>query len=199
MSGPAAADRRALLVVDVQTDFCPGGALAVPAGDGVIPTLNRVIEQAHTRGWAVYASRDWHPPDSGHFAAFGGRWPVHCLAGSPGAAFAPDLRLPADAVVISKGRSRLDAGYSVFEGTTDSGRLLVDDLKGRRIARLYVGGLATDYCVRASVLDACRAGFDVAVLTDAIAGLDPDGARRALRDMQAAGARLTSAGALEVF
>lgn len=199
MSGPAAADRRALLVVDVQTDFCPGGALAVPAGDGVIPTLNRVIEQAHTRGWAVYASRDWHPPGSGHFADFGGRWPVHCVAGSPGAAFAPDLRLPADAIVISKGRSRVDDGYSAFEGTTDSGRLLVDDLKGRRIARLYVGGLATDYCVRASVLDACRAGFDVAVLTDAIAGLDPDGARRALRDMQAAGARLTSAGALEVF
>ncbi len=199
MTGPAAADRRALLVVDVQSDFCPGGALAVPAGDGVIPTLNRVIEQAHTRGWAVYASRDWHPPDSGHFAAFGGRWPVHCVAGSPGAAFAPDLRLPADALVISKGRSRVDDGYSAFEGTTDSGRLLVDDLKGRRIARLYVGGLATDYCVRASVLDACRAGIDVAVLTDAIAGLDPDGARRALRDMQAAGARLTSSSALEVF
>jgi len=199
LTGPAATDRRALLVVDVQTDFCPGGALAVPAGDGVIPPLNRVIEQAHTRGWAVYASRDWHPPDSGHFAAFGGRWPIHCVAGSPGAAFARDLRLPADAIVISKGRSRVDDGYSALEGTTDSGRLLADDLKGRRIARLYVGGLATDYCVRASVLDACRAGLDVAVLTDAVAGLDPDGARRALRDMQAAGARLTSAGALEVF
>jgi nicotinamidase/pyrazinamidase len=187
----------ALLIVDAQVDFCPGGALPVPDGDAVIPALNDAIEHARASGWPVYASRDWHPPDSRHFGAFGGRWPVHCVAESPGASFPARLRLPADAVIVSKGQSRADDGYSAFEGTTRTGEPLLDDLRRRGIARLYVGGLATDYCVRASVLDACKAGFEVTVLEDAVAGLEPGTTRQALEDMRTAGARVMSAGALD--
>lgn len=178
----------ALLVVDVQNDFCPGGALPVPDGDRVIPVLNRLA--GRLAGAPVYASRDWHPPDTRHFQAFGGPWPVHCVAGTHGAELHPDLRLPAGAVVVSKGQDRGDDGYSAFEGTTPEGRRLPDDLRERHVTDLLVGGLATDYCVRASVLDACRAGFRVTVVTDAVAGIGRDDTVRALEEMRAAGARL---------
>lgn len=180
----------AVLVVDVQNDFCPGGALAVADGDRVIPVLNDVLERFADR--PVYASRDWHPPDTRHFKAFGGPWPVHCVAGTRGAELHPDLRLPADAVIVSKGQDRADDGYSAFEGTTPGGRRLPDDLRERGVTDLVVGGLATDYCVRASVLDACRAGLRVTVVTDAIAGISAEGTARALEEMRDAGARLVS-------
>jgi nicotinamidase/pyrazinamidase len=182
----------ALLLVDVQNDFCPGGALAVPEGDRVIPVLNRAIEQFAAGGHPVYASRDWHPADTNHFREFGGPWPPHCVAASPGARFHPQLRLPADVIVISKGQDRNDDGYSAFEGTTDRGRSLVEDLQARGISDLYVGGLATDYCVRATVLDARKAGFPVTVLTDGIAGIARENTARALDEMRAAGASLAS-------
>jgi len=182
----------ALLVIDVQNDFCPGGALAVPNGERVIPVLNRVIERFEAKGAPVYASRDWHPSDTTHFKAFGGPWPVHCVAGTPGAALHRDLNAPENAVIVSKGQDRGDAGYSAFDGVTADGRPLADDLRRRGVSKVYVGGLATDYCVRASVLDARRAGFDVTVLTDAIAGLTPDDSARALAEMTAAGASLAS-------
>ena len=178
----------AVLVVDVQNDFCPGGALAVPGGDRVIPVLNHVIERF--AGQPVYASRDWHPPDTRHFQAFGGPWPVHCVAGTRGAELHPDLRLPRGAMIVSKGQDRKDDGYSAFEGTTAEGRTLPDDLRAKNVTDLVVGGLATDYCVRASVLDACRAGFRVTVLTDAVAGIGQVDTGRALREMKEAGARL---------
>lgn len=187
----------ALLVVDVQNDFCPGGALAVPGGDRVVPVLNRVIERFDAAGRPVYASRDWHPPDTTHFREFGGPWPPHCVAGSEGAQFHPDLRLTDRTVVISKGHSREDEGYSMLDGTTDDGRPLVEDLRRRGVSSLYVGGLATDYCVRASVLDALNAGFTVRVLTDGIAGLGAEDSARALAEMQDAGATLMSSADLE--
>lgn len=182
----------ALLVVDVQKDFCPGGALAVPDGDRVVPALNRYIADAVASGWAVYASRDWHPPVTGHFQAYGGQWPVHCVQGSDGARFHPDLQLPLAAIVISKGQAPDRPGYSALEGVTPDGRLLLDDLRDRGIDHLYVGGLATDYCVRASVVDARRAGLHVTVLGDAIAGVEvnPGDSARALQEMAEAGARL---------
>jgi nicotinamidase/pyrazinamidase len=182
----------ALLLVDVQNDFCPGGALAVPAGDRVVPVLNRVIHRFQSDGRPVYASRDWHPSDTTHFREFGGRWPAHCVADSSGAHFHPQLRLPAETIVISKGQQRTDDGYSAFEGMTNSGRTLVEDLRARGVSELYVGGLATDYCVRATVLDARRAGLSVTVLTDAVAGIGPDDTARALEEMRAAGASLES-------
>ena len=180
----------ALLLVDVQVDFCPGGALPVPAGDRVIPVLNRAIGTFCSHRRPVYASRDWHPVDSEHFRTFGGRWPVHCVAGSPGAAFHPDLQLPADTITISKGLSRTDDGYSAFEGMNDQGQSLIHDLRQRQINCLYVGGLAADYCVRASVMDARKAGLDVIVLADGVAGISVDATRRAFEDMRAAGATL---------
>ena len=183
----------ALLVVDVQRDFCAGGALAVPAGDVVVGPLNRLIEQSHTAGVPVYASRDWHPVESRHFEPRGGPWPIHCVAGTAGAAFHPELRLPPDAIVVSKGQDPDSPGYSAFEGQTPDGTALLQDLQTRGVEHLYVGGLATDYCVRASVLDALNAGLRVTVATDAIAGVElaSGDAERALQEMQTSGAELT--------
>ncbi len=182
--------RSALLVVDVQNDFCPGGALAVPEGDRVIPVLNRLAVTFAAKGLPVYASRDWHPADTTHFRAFGGPWPEHCVAGSAGAELHPDLRLPPGAIVVSKGQGRKDDGYSAFEGTTADRRTLGEGLKRRGISRLYVGGLATDYCVRASVLDARRAGFHVTLILDGIAGIGEEDSARALDEMRSAGASI---------
>lgn len=185
--------RSALLIIDVQRDFCPGGALAAPAGDRVVAPLNRCLDEAAAHGWPVYASRDWHPPVTRHFRDYGGEWPVHCVEHTAGADFHPALRLPTTAVIVSKGRSADRPGYSAFEGSTPDGRTLADDLRAKGIEHLYVGGIATDYCVRHSVLDARRAGFDVTVVADAIAGVDvaPGDSARALEEMRAAGAAVT--------
>ena len=169
----------------------------MPDGDQVIPALNRAIEYFRSRRWPIYASRDWHPADSRHFRAFGGRWPAHCVAGTPGAAFHADLQLPADTIIISKGRDQTDDGYSAFGGAIGHGEGLVDDLNQRRIAHLYVGGLATEYCVLASVIDARNAGFPVTVLVDAVTGIGRDDMRRAFEDMRAAGAVLAQSDELD--
>lgn len=184
----------ALLIVDVQNDFCPGGALPVPEGDQVVPVLNQVAEKVAQAGGLVFASRDWHPPTTRHFAAYGGKWPVHCVQNTPGAAFHPELKLPEGTIIISKGTSEQDDGYSAFEGHTEQGKTLLEILRERGVRRLIVGGLATDYCVRASVLDALKHGFEVIVLTDAVRGVDvePGDSERALQAMQAAGATLTT-------
>lgn len=184
--------RSALLVVDVQKDFCPGGALAVPAGDRVVPALNRHIADASAQGWPVYASRDWHPPVTKHFKLYGGEWPPHCIHDTEGAKFHGDLRLPASAIIIDKGQNPDKAGYSAFDGYTSAGLTFLADLEGRQIDRLYVGGLATDYCVKYSVLDAIRAGLEVTVLGDAIAGVDVTAgdSARAMDEMKAAGAHI---------
>ena len=117
--------RSALLIIDVQNDFCAGGALEVRGGDRVVPALNRMIERAVARGEPVYATRDWHPPDTRHFKAFGGTWPVHCVAGTPGARFHPGLRLPDGALVVTTGDTRDAEGYSAFEGHVPGARVKV--------------------------------------------------------------------------
>lgn len=180
----------ALLIVDVQTDFCPGGALAVPGGDRVVPVLNRYLAAFERRGLPVFASRDWHPAETRHFEAGGGPWPPHCVAGTAGAAFHPDLALPETAVVVSKGTDPEDDGYSAFEAKTPDGTVLEDALRRRGVGRLFVGGLATDYCVRATVLDAAARGFRPVLLLDAIRGIDvePGDQARALDAMLRAGA-----------
>ena len=184
--------REALLIVDVQRDFCDGGALAAPHADDILPALNRHIAEAHARGLPIYASRDWHPPVTSHFEAYGGEWPPHCVEGTPGAEFHPQLELPAETIVISKGSDPSRPGYSAFDGRTDTGRSLMDDLRARRIESVAVAGLTTDYCVKETVLDARRGGLDVTVLADAIAGINakPGDADRALAEMTAAGARI---------
>lgn len=185
----------ALLIIDVQKDFCARGALPVPEGDLVVPPLNRYIADAVKRGWPVYATRDWHPPVTKHFRQYGGMWPPHCVQESDGATFHADLQLPSSVIVISTGESPEDEGYSAFEGRRSDGTALLDDLRQRGIRHVYVGGLATDYCVKHSVLDARRAGLEVTVLTDAIAGIDVNAgdSQRALDEMRAAGAEVIPA------
>lgn len=184
------ADHAALLIVDVQNDFCSGGALAVPDSDRVIESVNAYIRAAVARSMPIYASRDWHPSKSTHFAPYGGVWPVHCVQGTDGARFHPSLLLPPATVVISKGEAPEAQGYSAFEGRAADGTLLLDQLRKDEISHLYVGGLATDYCVRASVLDALSAGLTVTVLSDAVAGVDMHhgDCSRALDEMRQRGA-----------
>ncbi len=181
----------ALLLVDVQSDFCPGGALAVTDGDAVVPVLNAWIAAARQGGAKVFASRDWHPADHLSFAERGGLWPPHCVQNTPGAAFHVDLNLPEDTVVVSKADQADHEAYSAF----DSGEL-ADQLGAAGIQRLWVGGLATDYCVKASVLDATQIpGLDVHVIVDAIRAVDvtPGDGKAALEAMREAGAILEDA------
>ena len=189
----------AVLVIDVQRDFCAGGTLAVPAGDAVVPVLNRVLSGAADRRMRVYASRDWHPAASRHFVTGGGVWPVHCVADSEGAGFHPDLRLPIDVAVVSKGVDADEDGFSAFDGRLEDGTTLEKSLRAAGVARLLVGGLATDYCVRHTVLDALKRGWPVTLLTDGISAVNiqPDDGARALEEMRAAGAVLRTSADLE--
>jgi nicotinamidase/pyrazinamidase len=184
----------ALVVVDVQNDFAdPAGSLSVAGGDAIIPTVNREIELASNNRGLVVATQDWHPPSTPHFAKDGGIWPVHCVAGTWGAELHPSLGLPADTTVIRKGTSGED-GYSGFTmrdpvsgetAPTGLDRLLRD----ADVRRVVVVGLATDYCVKATALDAVGLGYETRILSDAIAAVDlTDGdGDRALAELEAAG------------
>jgi nicotinamidase/pyrazinamidase len=186
--------RRALLIVDVQHDFCPGGALPAEDGDAVVPVLNRTIEKFQAAGYPVFASRDWHPEGSAHFEERGGPWPPHCIQGSEGAEFHRNLELPDDVIVITKGVDpEEDEGYSAFEGTADDGSLLASKLKDDDVDEVFVAGLATDYCVRASALDAVKAGFRTHLIVDAIRGVDvnPGDSGLAIEEMKRDGVHIT--------
>lgn len=175
-----------LLVTDVQNDFLPGGSLAVPDGAAVVPVLNRYIDAFVAAGLPVYATRDWHPPRHCSFREQGGPWPVHCVVDTPGAAFAPGLVLPPGAPIISKATEAGREAYSSFEGTPLDSRL-----RRAGIRRLFIGGLATDYCILNSVRDALRLGYEVFVLTDAVraVNVDPGDGERALAEMTRLGAQ----------
>ena len=182
----------ALLVIDVQNDFCPGGALGVAEGDRVIAPLNRYIERFAEAGLPVFATRDWHPVKTAHFKAFGGVWPVHCVQGSYGAEFHRALKFGGEAVVCSKGMAADSDSYSGFDAVDAAGMKLLDRLKEAGVKRIYIGGLATDYCVKQTVLDARKSGFEVAVLKDAISGVEikAGDSARALEEMVEAGAEM---------
>ena len=175
----------ALLIVDVQNDFCPGGALPIPEGDRVIPALNEWIAAAEENGIPVYASRDWHPRGHPSFVEEGGEWPVHCLQDSEGAAFHPDLRLPADVVVVTKGTRFDQDQYSAFDQTGLHERLRKDGIR-----RLWTGGLAQDVCVCATALDARKLGYDVALIPGGSRPVTREGGEDALRRMGEAGVGL---------
>ena len=174
---------RALLVVDVQNDFCPGGALAVPEGDRVVPLINQLMEKFEI----VVASKDWHPKETVHFQ----KWPVHCVSSTPGAEFHPQLQQGKIQQVFLKGTGNKDDGYSAFEATNLN---FIEYLKQKQVTELYVTGLATDYCVRASALDAAKAGFKTYVVTDAVAAVNvkPGDDKKALDEMKQAGVALVS-------
>lgn len=175
----------ALIIVDVQNDFLPGGALAVPSGDQIIPVLNDYIERFAAKGVPIFATRDWHPPDHCSFQSRGGPWPPHCIAGTPGAQFPIDLNLPQDVRIVSKATDKDLEAYSGFDGTA-----LEKQLKQLGSRRLFIGGLATDYCVLNTVRDACRAGFEVFLLRDAVraVNVNPGDEQKALDEMQRLGA-----------
>ena len=177
----------ALLIVDVQNDFCPGGALGVRDGDQVVPVLNHWIQDAERRKVPVFASRDWHPPGHISFREHGGPWPPHCVQGTAGAAFHPDLNLPPSAPIVSKGYDPDQDSYSAFGGTD-----LKEKLHRAAIKRIWIGGLAQDYCVRETSLDAIREGFEVHVIVNGTrpVNVNPDDGRRALEDIERAGAIL---------
>jgi nicotinamidase/pyrazinamidase len=173
---------KALLIIDFQNDFTAGGALEVPGGDEIAEPVKRLADRLEL----VFATRDWHPPDHASFETQGGPWPAHCVRDTPGAAFHPAMdEIEVDAVV-DVGRERNDEGYSGFENS-DLARMLRD----RDVDAVYVCGLATDYCVRASAIDACREGFEVTVVEDAIRGVEVSegDSARALAEMREAGAR----------
>jgi nicotinamidase/pyrazinamidase len=176
--------RDALIIVDVQRDFCPGGALAVPRGDEIVPVINRLLGLGD---WFAVATRDWHPPDHCSFAPQGGLWPVHCVADTPGAAFHPALDVSRIRHIVSKATARDREAYSGFQGT-GLGALL----EREGIRRVFVCGLATDYCVKATALDARRAGLDVVVLEDAVRGVEvkPGDCAAAVAEMRAAGVQV---------
>ena len=178
----------ALLLVDVQIDFCPGGNLPIADGDQVVPVLNRWLAAAREKGIPVYASRDWHPSGHMSFAARGGQWPDHCLQDSAGAAFHPDLALPDDTVVISKGVRFDKDQYSAFDETGLAERLRQDG-----VSRVWVGGLALDVCVEATALGGREAGFAVRLIPEASKAITADGAARAIAAMCEAGVTIQDA------
>jgi len=180
--------KQALIVVDVQNDFCPGGALAVAEGDEVVAPLNELIDEFLERGDPVYKSRDWHPPKTKHFQAYGGTWPIHCVQNTKGAEFHPRLRDDPRVRVISKGLGDTDC-YSAFDETD-----LASQLQEQGVEELVVGGLATDYCVKATVLAGLNEGFKVKALKNAMRAVDvnPGDGERAIQEMKAAGAQIVN-------
>jgi nicotinamidase/pyrazinamidase len=184
----------ALVIVDVQNDFCPGGSLGVPEGDQVVPVLNRYIERFGNEGLPIFATRDWHPERTTHFTTQGGPWPPHCIQGTQGAKFHPGLKLGDESIVVSKGMSSEEDSYSGFDAVDPNGKNLAVLLREKRVSRIFVGGLATDYCVKHTVLDGLKAGFKVVVLENAIRGvnLNPGDSQQALAEMLRAGAETAS-------
>jgi len=187
-------DSDALLVIDMQYDFLPGGSLGVPEGDQVLAPINEAMARFAARGLPVYASRDWHPENHCSFTACGGPWPPHCVAETRGAAFSDELALPADTVIISKADTADVDAYSAFNGTA-----LADHLRGHGITRVFVCGLATDYCVLNTALDALKNGFETVILPEAMRAVNvqPEDGERAIAQMREAGATAATLAELE--
>jgi nicotinamidase/pyrazinamidase len=191
-------DNAALVIVDMQNDFCPGGALAVAGGDGIVPVINRYIGIFRERGLPIIASRDWHPRETKHFRKYGGDWPEHCVQRTSGAVFRPGLLLPPHTIVFSKGMDPERDDYSALQARKEDGTPMTEFLVRNGIRELYICGLATDYCVRETALEGLRLGFCVTVLVDAVAGVDLQfgDSEHALEKMKAAGAHFARAGEL---
>ena len=179
--------KKALVVVDVQNDFCPGGSLAVARGDEVVAPLNKLMKEFLDRGEPVYKTRDWHPEKTKHFAIYGGTWPIHCVQNTRGAEFHPDLLDDPRVTVISKGFDERADGYSGFDGTQ-----LAQLLRDEGVSEVWVGGLATDYCVKQTVIDGVDNGFEVKALADAMraVNVNPGDGQKAIGEMKEAGAEI---------
>ena len=182
----------ALIVIDVQRDFCSGGTLPIEGADDVVPVLNAWIDAARASGAGIVISRDWHPPDHASFRQQGGPWPQHCVQNSHGAEFHPQLNVSREAQVVSKGTTSASDNYSDFDATDLAAQLRKDGVR-----RLWIGGLALDVCVRATVLDACRLGFETHLIADGTRPLDEELGRKAIEEMRAAGAIIEQKGPYE--
>ncbi len=184
----------ALILVDVQNDFCPGGALAVDEGDAIVPTLNAYARHFSMLGAPVFASRDWHPARTRHFRDFGGVWPIHCVQGTVGAQLHSGLVLPVGSEIVDKGENPDDDAYSAFQARTTEGVLLERSLRSLGIEHMYVGGLATDYCVKSTVLDARARGFAATLLIDGCRGVNlrPHDSEDAIIEMVRSGANVAT-------
>ncbi len=182
--------KKALLIADPQIDFCPGGALGIKDGDKIIPAVNAYVRSFAQRQLPIFITRDWHPQKTKHFKVYGGVWPRHCVHDTKGAAFHPGLRLPKEAIILSKGMDPEEDSYSAFHAYDNNHKELHHLLQIFGVTELYIGGLATDYCVKYSVLDALKYGYEVYVLLDATKGVDlkPQDSVGAVRQMLAAGA-----------
>jgi nicotinamidase/pyrazinamidase len=182
--------KKALLIVDVQNDFCPGGALGIKGADKIIPAINRYIAKFHKNNDLIIATCDWHPAESTHFMARGGLWPIHCVAKTHGAEFHSDLKIPDDVFIVYKGTGVNEDGYSAVSAKTAEGQPLIELLKSYGVEEAYLCGLATDYCVKFSTLDLTKEAFRVYVLLDAVeaVNLKPDDEADALEAMRKAGA-----------
>jgi len=183
--------KKALLIVDLQNDFCPGGALAVPDGDKIVGPVNKYIKIFKQNKLPIFASRDWHPANSKHFKDFGGIWPVHCVENTKGADFHPQLKLPKDTILLYKGMDPDKDSYSAFQAEDLKKEPFLKILRRLKINELWVCGLATDYCVKSSVLDALKYGFKVKLLVDAIKGVDlkKNDSKKAIKKMLEKGAK----------
>lgn len=180
----------ALIIVDMQNDFMPNGSLPVPDADKIVPALNKYIDLFSSHKLPIFATRDWHPPNHISFKQRGGVWPMHCVKDTEGAEFHNELRIPRSTKVISKGYESDKDAYSGFEGTE-----LAKELEKNQIKRVLVGGVATDYCVKNTVIDALNMGLDVVLLEDAIKGIKNDG--QAIEEMLKKGAKLATIDDLE--
>lgn len=183
--------QKALLIVDLQNDFCPGGSLAVPEGQKIVPVVNKYIQIFWRHKLPIFASRDWHPVKTKHFQDFGGLWPVHCIQNTRGADLHPDLKLPKEAILLYKGMHPQKDSYSVFQAEDRSGTCFLKLLKLQRVKELYIAGLATDYCVKFSSRDALKQGLKVTLLLDAVRGVDikPGDSARAIKELVRKGAK----------
>ncbi len=183
--------KRALLIVDMQNDFCPKGALGIKEGDKIIPVINKYIKIFSKASLPIFITRDWHPKVTKHFKQFGGVWPKHCVQNTKSAAFHPDLNIPKNAIILSKGMDPEKDSYSAFQASDSNGTELFNLLKIFGVEEIYIGGLATDYCVRWSSLDALKHGFKVKVLMDAIKGvnLKPRDSDEAIEEIVSRGAK----------
>lgn len=183
--------RPALLVIDVQNDFCPGGSLAIEQGDKVVGPLNRIIDAFSSKGLPVLFTRDWHPQNHVSFLTRGGRWPPHCMQGTQGARLHPRLKVPRASIVVDKGDNSEKEAYSGFQGTG-----LETILRALDVDEVFLGGIATEYCVKETAFDALRRGFRTSVMEDCVRAVEArkgDG-RRALEQVEKHGATLTTSG-----
>jgi len=180
---PVLAVTDALIAVDVQNDFMPGGSLPVPDGDAVVPVVNQWLRAAVRGNAVIAASRDWHPADHVSFQENGGPWPTHCVQETPGAAFHPNFALPEDFLLVTKGDTSSLEQYSAFDATG-----LAERLRGRGVTRIFVCGLALDVCVKATVQDGVRLGFETSVITAASRAIDKASGQQATDEMRRAGA-----------